>query len=186
VGESSQVQVSGPSRLVLAVATAALVVLTSGATVFLALTGTGDLVRSAPALEPLPSAAPPTHAPVVHLQEASVEPASAAAQPSSRSRRSRPAGGADAPVPLAVPEQPSAASDDRPRRPRPPAAGSDDRPRGDQPSRDDSGADDGPVDDDRDEDDRDDEDEDGDHRKDRDERDRDRGERGKDERRHDH
>lgn len=66
--EGAQVRVAGPSRAVLAVATGALVAVTSAATAFVLLTGTGGVVRPGGPLEPLPpAAAPPAGPPVVVL-----------------------------------------------------------------------------------------------------------------------
>lgn len=99
-----RVRVAGPSRVVLAVATGALVALTSAATAFVVLSGTGSVVDR-PALEPLPpAAAPPAAPPVVVL------PPGGLGMPVPELPASRPApapalGGvrSDAPVVLAAP-----------------------------------------------------------------------------------
>lgn len=60
MNSEAQVAVAGPSRAVLAIATAALVALTSGATAFVVLSGTGSVGTAGPTLGPRPPVASPS------------------------------------------------------------------------------------------------------------------------------
>lgn len=72
----------GPNRIVLAAATGGLVALASAGTALLVLTGTSAVAPLAAPAPPLPSFAPPAHAPgVVVVPSAAAQPGSGPAQP---------------------------------------------------------------------------------------------------------